>query len=49
MPHVENPHLFFALQLPVLFIGTLFLQSLIEFILLFDFRFDFNLSLRVVI
>ena len=47
MPHVENPHFFIALQVLVPFIGTLFLTSLIEFLTLFNFCFDFNLSLHV--
>ena len=49
MPEVRNPHLFVALQVPVPFIGTLFLTSLIEFLSLFDFQIDFNFSLRVTI
>ena len=40
MPHVENLHLFFALQLPVPFVGTLFFQSLIEFLLKKDIVHD---------
>ena len=49
MPEVQNPHLFIALQLLIPFIGTLFFTSLIEFLTLFDFQFEFNFSLRVTI
>ena len=49
MPHVENPHCFVTLQVPILSIGTLFFNNLIEFITLFDFHFDINLSLHVKI
>ena len=47
MPHIENPHFFIALHFLFPFIGVLFLTSLIEFLTLFNFCFDFNLSLHV--
>ena len=49
MPHVENPHIFFVVQLPVPFIGSLFFTVLLEFITLFDFHFDINFSVRVTV
>ena len=45
----REPPLFVALQIPIPFIGTLFFNSLIEFITLFDFNFNINLSLHVKI
>ena len=49
MPHVENPHYFIAIQVPIPFTGTLFFDSLIEFVTLFDSYFDINFSLHVKI
>ena len=49
MPHVENPHIFFAVQLPVPFVGSMFFTVLLEFITLFDFHFDINFSVHVTV
>ena len=49
MPPVQNPHFFFALQLPVPFIGTIILTSLIEFASLFEFNISLDFSLHVKI
>ena len=47
MPHLERPHIYFTLQFPIPFIGTLFFTSLVEFFSLIDFKFHVNFTVHV--
>ena len=48
MPHVENPHISFAVQLPVPFVGSLFFTIFLEFITLVDFHFNIKYNCTII-
>ena len=46
MPHIENSHLFVALEVPISFVGTLFCDTLIEVMEFFTLHINMNLSIH---